>query len=180
MLRACERQSTCLLNSGQFRRYIIEIIFRTVPRRVRNTTREYSHVQQDPATRSRSGANLIFRCNRTSWTPYISDLRARLRSHVVSNGMQPWHNWNLSTWDPPTASWSQDIALYCCPEGIDWAFLDRLKSEILLFLFIIIKWWYKSTIDIQFIKWALNYQWIKHNKMLLEGNYYTIYSVYRK
>jgi len=63
-------------------------------------------VQQDSATRSRSGANLIFRCNRTSWTWYISSLRARLHSHVVSNGMQQaWHNWDLSAWDPRTASW---------------------------------------------------------------------------
>lgn len=52
--------SICLLNSRQFCHYIIEIISKIVLRRVRNTTREYSHVQQDPATRSRKerGSNL--------------------------------------------------------------------------------------------------------------------------
>lgn len=149
--------STCLLNSVQFHRYIIEIISRIVSKRVRNTTREYSHVQQDSATRSRSGANLIFRCNRTSWTWYISGLRARLHSHVVSNGTkQAWHNWDLSVLESSNCILIARHRLIACPGGIDRIFLNRLRSAVFLFTSVIIKYYKSITIYKTRFKISLN------------------------
>lgn len=124
------------LSSARFRRCIIEIISGTGPGAREMQRVDILHARRGPrAIHSGNRADLIFQCvTELSRNPiYISDLRARLRSHIVPKGMlQAWHNWDLPAEDPPTASWSWDIVLLRAPRRSIEHSCARLEAQWLI------------------------------------------------